>query len=124
MRVKMAFGRNGKEIELPDRNVLAVLNMPEVPPLGDAGQAVAEALRKPIDSPPLVDVARGHRDAVVVVCDITRPAPNRIMLPPILDTLQQAGLDREDITILVATGLHRPNEGAELVEMLGERIVR
>lgn len=124
MYVKMAFGRDGKEIELPDRNVEAVLNMPEVPPRDDAWQAVAEALSRPLDSPPLVDVARGHRDAVVVVCDITRPAPNRIMLPPILDTLQRAGLDREDITILVATGLHRPNEGDELVEMLGERIVR
>jgi nickel-dependent lactate racemase len=124
MRVTMAFGRNGKEIELPDRRVAAVLSMPKSAPLSHPRQAVAEASAKPIASLPLMDLARGHRDAVVVVCDITRPAPNAIMLPPILETLQRAGIDREHITILVATGLHRPNEGDELVEMLGEPVAR
>lgn len=122
MRVRMAFGLEGMEIELPDRNVVDVLTMPAVPPLADAGQAVARALASPIDSRPLLEVARGRRRAVVVVCDITRPAPNPTMLPPILDTLERAGLGRDQITILIATGLHRPNEGNELAEILGPDI--
>src|SRR5205085_12603072 len=56
------------------------------------------------------------------VCDITRPVPNRLILPPLLRTLEQQGIARNDILILIATGLHRPNAGAELVEMLGPEI--
>jgi nickel-dependent lactate racemase len=58
------------------------------------------------------------------VCDITRPVPNRIILPPVLQTLEAQGMSRQNILILIATGLHRPNEGAELEEMLGPEIVR
>jgi nickel-dependent lactate racemase len=67
-------------------------------------------------------VARGRRNACILVCDVTRPVPNRL-LPPLLRTLEEHGIARRDILILVATGLHRPNEGAELEEMFGSRIV-
>jgi nickel-dependent lactate racemase len=40
-----------------------------------------------------------------------------------LAILEQSGIPREAITILVATGMHRPNEGEELVELLGAEIV-
>jgi nickel-dependent lactate racemase len=55
-----------------------------------------------------------------VVCDITRPVPNKMILPPLLRILEAAGVPRAGITVLVATGLHRPNEGEELVELVGE----
>jgi nickel-dependent lactate racemase len=57
-----------------------------------------------------------------VICDITRPVPNRLMLPPILDRIESAGVATENVTILIATGLHRPNEGDELVELVGPEI--
>ena len=50
----------------------------------------------------------------VLICDITRPVPNKIILPPLLRTLEEQGIARQDILILNATGLHRPNEGGEL----------
>jgi len=118
----MAFGRCGREVELPDRNVAAVLGMRSLSSLDDPVRVVAEALERPIDSPPLHDLARGRRDAVVVVCDRTRPAPNRTVLPPILRTLEQSGIARERITLLIATGMHPPNEGDDLLDMLGEEI--
>ena len=49
--------------------------------------------------------------------------PNRLILPPLLRTLEEQGLKREDVLILVATGLHRPNEGAELEELVGPEVV-
>jgi nickel-dependent lactate racemase len=58
----------------------------------------------------------------VVICDITRPVPNKQILPPLLRTLEDAGVPREGITILIATGLHRPNLGDELIELVGEEI--
>jgi nickel-dependent lactate racemase len=54
------------------------------------------------------------------VCDITRPAPNRVVLPPALERLEAAGIQRERITILIATGLHRPATEGEIREICGE----
>src|SRR5205823_7602792 len=92
-------------------------------PLADPGGAIAAALANPIGTPPLAQLARGRKNACILVCDITRPVPNKLILPPLLRILEDQGIARHDILILVATGLHRPNEGAELVEMLGADIV-
>lgn len=58
-----------------------------------------------------------------MICDITRPVPNKVLLPPILSTLQEAGIQKDNITILIATGIHRPNLGDELIYLVGEEIV-
>jgi nickel-dependent lactate racemase len=70
----------------------------------------------------LLELARGKSSAAISVCDITRPAPNRQVLPPILARLVKAGVPRESITILIATGLHRPATDAEIREIVGETI--
>jgi nickel-dependent lactate racemase len=59
----------------------------------------------------------------VVISDITRPVPNKVILPPLLQVLEESGLGRENITILIATGMHRPNEGEELESMVGRQIL-
>ena len=59
----------------------------------------------------------------MVICDITRPVPNELILTPVLQILEEAGLAADRISILVATGLHRPSTEDELLEMLGPRIV-
>jgi nickel-dependent lactate racemase len=123
MRITLDYGRTGLEVELPDERVVGPLAIRPAPPLPDPAAAVAEALAQPIGTRPLADLARGRRNACILVCDVTRPVPNRLILPPLLATLEQQGIRREDILILVATGLHRPNEGAELEEMLGPDVV-
>ncbi|MBI1901739.1 MAG: nickel-dependent lactate racemase, partial [Planctomycetia bacterium] len=122
MRVKLEYGKTGLVVELPDRHLVRSLSYKSAPPLADPAGAVRAVLARPTGTPPLSELARGRRDACVVVCDITRPVPNRLILTPLLATLEQSGIPRDKITILVATGLHRPNEGAELVEMLGQEI--
>src|SRR5262249_18455533 len=73
---------------------------------------------------PLAELARGKKSAAISVCDITRPAPNRKTLPPILRRLEAAGIARENITILIATGLHRAATDAEIQEICGHAIAR
>jgi lactate racemase len=119
MRVRLEYGRTGLEVELPDRNVVGCLQYRPVAPLADPAAAIRELLRRPMGSPALEDLARGRRNACVVISDVTRPVPNSILLPPILAALEAAGIARREILILVATGLHRPNLGDELVEMVG-----
>jgi nickel-dependent lactate racemase len=122
LRITLDYGRTGLDVELPDDRVVGPLAIRPAAPLSDPEAAVAQALAQPISSPPLAEIARGRKNACVLVCDITRPVPNRLLLPPLLRTLEEQGITRRDILILIATGLHRPNEGAELDEMLGPDI--
>jgi len=122
MRVRFDYGRTGLEAELPAERVVGPLAIRPAPPLADPEAAIAQVLEQPTGTAPLAQLARGRKNACILVCDITRPVPNRLILPPVLRTLEAQGIARRDILILNATGLHRPNEGAELVEMLGPEI--
>jgi len=122
MRVRLEYGRHGLEVELPGRNVVKCLGYQPGQPLEDPRQAVFEGLARPAGAPPLAELARGRSNACVVISDVTRPVPNQALLGPILETLRQSGIPRERILILVATGLHRPNLGEELIEMVGRPI--
>jgi lactate racemase len=123
MQIRLDYGRDGLSVEVPDKNLDAVLRLNPAPPVPDPEAAVQESLRNPVGSPPLAELARGRRSACVVISDITRPVPNRTLLPPLLATLEASGIHRDRITILVATGTHRPNTPDELTEMVGPRIV-
>src|SRR4029077_7004923 len=90
--------------------------------LADPAGAIEAALDSPIAALPLLELARGKLSAAISVCDITRPAPNRQVLPPILARLEQGGIPRDAITILIATGLHRPATSEEIREIVGESI--
>lgn len=122
MKVKLDYGRDGLEAEIPD--CAQVLHMADTTGLDRIEARLGEALRHPIGSPALHALAAGRRDACVVIADITRPVPNALILPLLLRTLEEAGIPREKITILVGTGLHRPNEGEELVALVGEELAR
>lgn len=123
MQVEMRYGTGTLPIEIPDKNVAGVLEISESVPLSDEDRAVRAAVAQPIASPPLAEIAKGRTSACIVISDVTRPVPNKVILPPILETLQQAGIPREKITILIATGIHRPNEGEELEKMVGRSIM-
>jgi lactate racemase len=111
-----------KELPLQVPDSVRIMEMKPVPALADPRSAVDQALREPIASTPLAQLAKGKKTACVVISDFTRPVPNRIILPPLLETLEQNGIPREGITILIATGMHRPNLGAELDALVGQRI--
>lgn len=122
MKIDLDYGREGLTVEVPDRNLAGILTLRPRPVLPDPAEAVRNALRHPIGAAPLLELARGRRSACIVISDITRPVPNRLLLPAILETLHEAGLSREQIVILIGTGTHRPNLGAELVALVGEEI--
>jgi nickel-dependent lactate racemase len=122
MQINLAFGTSGITAELPDGFKYRVLEARSAKPLADWHSALESALDHPIGTPSLGELARGKRSAAISVCDITRPAPNPKTLPPVLRRLEQAGIPRENITILIATGLHRPATEAEIREICGVEI--
>ena len=119
----MRYGREWLEVELPRKNLVAVLEMPEgLAPLGR--ERIERGLDEPIGSAGLEELCRGKREACVLVSDVTRPVPNREILPPLLSRLEGCGIPRDGISLLIATGLHRVNTPHELEEMLGGTIAR
>ena len=122
MPVDFAFGKHGLRVDLPFGYDYQLLEARSARPLSDAVSAVAAALDSPIDSDPLRVIARGKNSAAISVCDITRPAPNRLVLPQVLHQLELGGIPRERVTVLIATGLHRPATEAELEEILGPEL--
>lgn len=122
MQIDLAFGSRGIKANLPAGFRYRVLEARSATPLGDWQSALETALDRPIGTLPVAELAREKRSAAISVCDITRPAPNPKTLPPVLRRLEQAGISRENITILIATGLHRPATADEIREICGEQI--
>jgi lactate racemase len=118
-RVHLAFGREGLELDLPPGFDYLVLEAKSIVPLADPVAAIGAALDAPSAGPCLTELARGKQSAAISVCDITRPAPNPTVLPPMLERLEAAGIPRERIRILIATGLHRAATDAEIRQIVG-----
>jgi nickel-dependent lactate racemase len=116
--VKLAYARESVALDLREMRVRAIA--PSAPPgRADTGAEVARALDLPLDGPPLADLARGRRNATVIVPDATRKACLADVLPAVLRRLRGGGIDGGDVTVLVANGTH-PAVGPEgLGELLG-----
>jgi len=122
MRVDLAFGRTGLDLDLPDGFRYHLLEARSARPLADPAGALESALASPIGAPSIEELARGKTTAAISICDITRPTPNSFVLPPLLKRLHAAGIRQEGVRILIATGLHRPATDAEIREIVGEEI--
>ena len=118
--IQLPFGRTFLEVAIPSAVKAVVIRKRKEHAASDPVAAVHEALAHPIASQSLQALARGRRSACILICDITRPVPNHLFLRPILTELLAAGIAPGSICVLVATGLHRPNEGDELRELIGD----
>ncbi len=121
MRIQLPYGDASIEATVPD--TATVLLPASTTPIADPDAAVRAAIAAPIGSPPLSALAKPGQRACIVVSDVTRPVPNAVILPPILETLEANGVRREDIVILVGTGLHRGSRDDERRRFLGDEIM-
>ena len=120
MKYLMNYGRTGLSLELPDHWNVTVIRKKPMPVLPDPVAAMARALKEPVGSKTLMEEAKGCSKVCILICDVTRPVPNGLILPAVIRELLETGLSPEQITVMVATGLHRPNEGDELREVVGD----
>ena len=122
MEITFGFGKTGLDLTLPDHLKYEVLRAHAAGSLANPALAVEHALGDPVSGPPLRELVRGRKTAAISVCDITRPAPNPLTLPPILRILHEAGMQDADITLCIATGLHRQATLEELSTILSPAI--
>jgi lactate racemase len=118
--VHIRYGQAGMQVRMPRHARTTVIGKRPMRKLPDARAAVRDALARPIGAASFDTLVRGRKSACILICDITRPVPNHLFLRPLIEGMLAAGMPRERITVLVATGLHRPNEGAELAEVVGD----
>ncbi len=123
MQISFLCGREPLHLRVPDGSTVFESAFPE--PTAPAEALVLAAVREPLGAPPLREALARRREGevVVAVSDITRPIPYAAFLPGLLAEIEAGGVPREAVTLLVATGLHRPSTEAERREMFGERVV-
>jgi len=117
MQVELPYGTSSIKVDVPENARVVIPE--EMPGIPDERAEIRRALDNPIGSTSLSNLARGKSDAVIVINDITRPVPSELMLEEMLQDLSQAGIKEDNVTVVIATGNHRPNDDEEIRAMIG-----
>ncbi|MGD8251367.1 MAG: nickel-dependent lactate racemase [Desulfobacterales bacterium] len=122
MDITLKYGDGQKAIQIPEKGDVAVLEPSSLPPVSSIEEALGDALRSPVEGPPLAEIVRRRQPGSVVIAvpDETRPAPVKEMLPILLKELMSegGGLTPSDITILIGGGLHPPLDSKALTRLI------
>ncbi len=120
MKVELLYGKSVLTVSCPASANVTVIRKPSMPTEVNPPRAVTNALARGVGCDSLKSVAKDSSSVCILICDITRPVPNYLFLRPLIETLISAGISSDRITVLVATGLHRSNEGDELASVIGD----
>jgi len=118
--IDISYGKGHLPVHLPNEARATIIRKPALPKIADPRAAIRQVLDQPLGARSLRTLAQGRRSACILICDITRPVPNHLFLRPMIEDMMASGIPAQNICVLVATGLHRPNEGAELAELIGD----
>ena len=122
-QIEIPYGKGKQLLHVADERLLGVLApRHERMEQGTETEIAARALAHPLGTPRLRDLAAGKENVLIITSDHTRPVPSRITLPLLLEEIR-SGNPRARITILIATGMHRPTTEQELRQKMGDAIV-
>jgi len=110
-------------VRVPTRSFLGSIEPVEKPGVSDAEAEIKRALKEPMGSETLSDIVKPEHKVAIVVDDATRPAPSYLMVPPILDELDNAGVEDENITVVFGCGMHKAVTHEEAVKLLGDGVL-
>ena len=122
MRIPFLYGKGEMSVTCPEENVLAVVAPGAMPEAGNEAQTIRDAVRNPIGSRRLGEIAGPGDTVVIVTDDHARPAVGWKIVPVVLEELQAAGVRDEDITIIMGSGTHRPCTQEEMEHLLGREV--
>jgi len=121
--ILLPYGKEKIPITIPQRNLLKICLLKDVPGVEDNLKAIKEAIESPIGSPTIPQIAQGKHTAVVICTDITRPTPDHLLIPPILDELNKGGIPDKNIKVIIARGQHRKMTEEEVKEKVGTEVL-
>lgn len=120
--LKLKYGKEEISISFPTKNLSAILLPKDKPGVNNPLVEIKSSLQKPLGSPPLSEIARGKENVIILCSDITRPSPSHIIVPPILEELNNAGVNDDNITIVFGLGSHRHHTKEEKIKLISEDI--
>lgn len=118
--LNIPYGEGSLPLEIPADRLLGYGVPLEVPPVENVRGELRQALQHPVQSPPLRQIARGKRNAAIVIDDSTRAVPSAVLLDAVMEELQAGGIEPDRVTVIAATGLHRPMTEEEFRRSLGQ----
>lgn len=124
MQLEFGFGKVKHAVEIPEKNLLGILNPNETKTQLSGEAEVRRALENPIGSPYLRDIVKPGERIAIVTSDITRPMPTWQVMPALLEELYAGGVRQEDITVVFALGSHRKHTEEEKIKLLGDKVYR
>ena len=119
---QIPYGNTQIEFSIPDSFQVQVLKPASIPPLSDTTRAVYEALDNALDDVRLPDF-KNAKSVAIAINDKTRPVPLKILLPPLLQRLNEIGIADNAITLIVAVGTHEPMAEKEFADLLPQEIL-
>lgn len=120
MQIKLEYGKTGYMLTLPDEYQVDVLSKPPMPVVENAASCLQSSFDKPVNCESFETIAENKNSVCIAICDITRPVPNGLILPTLIKRLLACGIEQKNITIIIATGFHDPNENQVLREVIGD----
>jgi nickel-dependent lactate racemase len=122
-KIEFPYGKGNISFRIPEDIMIDVIYSVDTPAGdNDEEQELQSALDNPIGSPPLKELARGKKNIIILVSDISRPAPSKKILGPVLKELKKAGVENNSVTIIFGLGLHRHHTKDEQIHLVGEDI--
>ena len=118
--VWLPYGRTEVCARIPTRNFLGTIEPKEKSGVADSRAEIERALSQPIGTKRLSEIAKAGDRVAIVVDDATRATPSHLMILPLLDELNQAGVKDEDVTVIFGCGSHRPVKPEEMKKLMGE----
>ena len=122
--VWLPYGKTEVCARIPTKNYLGNIEPKEKPSVKDTRAEIERALNEPIGTKRLSETAKKGNKAAIVVNDQTRATPSHLMIPPILNELNKAGVKDEDITLIFGCGTHRPVTTEEMKTLVGEEVIQ
>jgi nickel-dependent lactate racemase len=122
--IKLKYGKKNLSFHIHSENLLGVIKSEEVPIPKDTDRLIKSALNAPFNGPPFDYFFQKGERVTVIVSDVTRYTASHIFLPILIDRLNNAGINYDDIRVVVALGIHRQQSPKELRMIVGDEVYK
>ena len=120
----LPYGNNKVPLSIPQKNLIKVCWLKSEPGIKNYIEEIENSIKNPIESQRISQISKSKHTAVIICTDITRPTPDKLLIPPILDELNKGGISDRNIKVIIARGQHRKLTEEEVKEKLGTEYVR
>jgi nickel-dependent lactate racemase len=124
MKVSLNYGSSSMTLDIPSENYMGKLNPQDIKEIEDPANEVKRALANPIGCKKLKESVSPQDKVIILASDVSRPSPSSILLPPILEELNKAGVNNDQITIIFGLGIHRKQTEDEKKKLVGEKVYK